>query len=120
MSTTAYSFDDLNSDKVYSQPSKPIYALDLDDPSNEKEILNWLQAELHFLEHENEPRIRIQRRNLALYKGIQYQESEARAENRDRAADRNRSHGADTHHSGTPHPPGHCVWSAERSDDSGE
>jgi hypothetical protein len=88
MSTTAYSFDDLNSDKVYSQPTKPIYAIDLDDPSNEKEILNWLQAELHFLEHENEPRIRIQRRNLALYKGIQYQESEARAENRDRAADR--------------------------------
>lgn len=88
MSTTAYSFDDLNADKVYNQPAKPIYAIDLDNPDNEKEILKWLSAELDFLEHENEPRIRIQRRNLALYKGIQYQESEARAENRDRAADR--------------------------------
>lgn len=88
MSTTAYSFDDLNADKVYNQPARPIYAIDLDDERNEKEILKWLTAELDFLEHENEPRIRIQRRNLALYKGIQYQESEARAENRDRAADR--------------------------------
>ena len=88
MSTTSYSFDDLNSDKIYSQPARPIWSIDLDDPKNEKEILNWLTAELDYLSHENEPRIRIQRRNLALYKGIQYQESEARAENRDRAADR--------------------------------
>jgi hypothetical protein len=88
MATTAYSFDDLNSDRIYNQPAKPIWSLDLDDPANDKEILNWLLAESDYLAHENEQRIRIQRRNLALYKGIQYQESEARAENRDRAADR--------------------------------
>ena len=88
MSTTAYTFDDLNADKTYAQPAKPLWAIDLDDEKNEKEILDWLQAEADFLAHENEARIRIQRRNLALYKGIQYQESEARAENRDRAADR--------------------------------
>lgn len=88
MATSAYSFDDLNSDKVYAQPKKPIWSIDLDDPANEKEILNWLLAERDYLANENEQRIRIQRRNLALYKGIQYQESEARAENRDRAADR--------------------------------
>lgn len=88
MSTTAYTFDDLNADKTYAQPAKPLWSIDLDDERNEKEILNWLQAEADFLAHENEARIRIQRRNLALYKGIQYQESEARAENRDRAADR--------------------------------
>ena len=85
---STYSFDDLNSDRIYNQPAKPIWNLDLDDPKNEKDILKWLIAEYQYLEHENEQRIRIQRRNLALYKGIQYQESEARAENRDRAADR--------------------------------
>lgn len=86
--TTSYSFDDLNSETNYAQPQKPLFAIGLDDPRNEKEILRWLNAELDYLEKENEQRIRIQRRNLALYKGIQYQESEARAENRDRAADR--------------------------------
>lgn len=86
--TTSYSFDDLNTETNPAQPQKPLYAIGLDDPRNEKEILKWLLAELSFLERENEQRIRIQRRNLALYKGIQYQESEARAENRDRAADR--------------------------------
>jgi hypothetical protein len=88
MSTASYSFDELNTEKNYAQPARPLFSIDLDDPRNEKEILNWLKTELAFLEHENEPRIRVQRRNLALYKGIQYQESEARAENRDRAADR--------------------------------
>lgn len=86
--TTAYSFDDLNSDRIYNQPAKPIWSIDLDDRSNDREVLKWLMSEQDYLAHENEQRIRIQRRNLALYKGIQYQESEARAENRDRAADR--------------------------------
>lgn len=88
MSSNHTFYDELNSDRNYAQPTKPLWTFDLDDPKQEKDILKWLTAELDFLEHENEPRIRIQRRNLALYKGIQYQESEARAENRDRAADR--------------------------------
>jgi hypothetical protein len=75
-------------DKSFSQPKYPLYSLDLDDSRNEQDILRWLSSELGFLEQENEPRIRVMRRNLALYKGIQYQELETRLDARDRGTDR--------------------------------
>ena len=75
-------------DQSFQQPKYQIYSLDLDDPRNEKEILDWLTSELGFLEQENEPRIRVMRRNLALFKGIQYQELETRLDARDRGTDR--------------------------------
>lgn len=75
-------------DKSYSHPKFPLYSMDLDDKRNEKDILQWLQSELGYLEQENEPRIRVMRRNLALYKGIQYQELESRIDARDRGNDR--------------------------------
>lgn len=85
-----YFFDNVegNLDQSYSHPKYPIYSIDLDDPKNEKDILRWLQSELGYLEQENEPRIRVMRRNLALYKGIQYQELESRIDARDRGNDR--------------------------------
>jgi len=75
-------------DKSFSQPKYPLYSLDLDDPRNNEEVLRWLSSELGFLEQENESRIRVMRRNLALYKGIQYQELETRLDARDRGTDR--------------------------------
>lgn len=75
-------------DKSFSQPKYPLYSLNLDDPRNEKEVLAWLSSELGYLEQENESRIRVMRRNLALYKGIQYQETETRLNDRDRGQDR--------------------------------
>jgi len=75
-------------DKSFSQPKYPLYSLDLDDPRNDQDVLRWLSSELGFLEQENEPRIRVMRRNLALYKGIQYQELETRLDARDRGTDR--------------------------------
>lgn len=75
-------------DQSFQQPKYQIYSLDLDDSRNEKEILEWLSAELGFLEDENEARIRVMRRNLALFKGIQYQELETRLDARDRGVDR--------------------------------
>jgi len=83
-----YSFDDLNNEGNYVRPSKPLYSLDLDDPDNEKNILEWLKGERDFLESESRDRIRVMRRNLALYKGIQYQELESRVDARDRGADK--------------------------------
>lgn len=83
-----YSFDQLNDGKNYTKPSRPIYEFDLDDPNNEKDILDWLKGERDYLEDEASDRIRVMRRNLALYKGIQYQELESRIDARDRAADR--------------------------------
>ena len=75
-------------DKSFSQPKYPLYSLNLDDPRNDQDVLRWLSSELGFLEQENEPRIRVMRRNLALYKGIQYQELETRLDARDRGTDR--------------------------------
>lgn len=82
-----YSFDDLN-DQQYNQQVRPLYELDLDDPANENNILQWLRGERDYLQEESRDRIRVMRRNLALYKGIQYQELETRIDARDRAADR--------------------------------
>jgi hypothetical protein len=82
-----YSFDDLNG-QSYVKPARPIYEFDLDDPANEKGILEWLKGERDYLSDDAEERTRIMRRNLALYKGIQYQELETRIDARDRAADR--------------------------------
>ena len=85
-----YFFDNLSDgvDTSYQHPKLPLYSIDLEDPRNEKDILSWLQAELGYLEQENEPRIRVMRRNLALYKGVQYQELESRIDARDRGNDR--------------------------------
>jgi hypothetical protein len=83
-----YSFDDLNNETNYVKPSRPIYEFDLDDEANEKDILEWLKGERDYLESEARDRVRVMRRNLALFKGVQYQEIESRIDARDRAADR--------------------------------
>jgi len=90
MSNTGYFFDsqDDGMDQSYTHPKYPIYSMDLDDPRNEKDVLSWLLAEMGYLEQENEPRIRVMRRNLALYRGIQYQDIESRIDARDRGEDR--------------------------------
>lgn len=83
-----YFFDQLGENQNSHAQTKPIYSFDLDDPNNEKNILSWLKSELYYLENEAQDRIRNMRRNLALYKGVQYQELESRIDSRDRGADR--------------------------------
>ena len=82
-----YSFDDMDSQQ-YNKPARPLYELDLDDPKNDENILQWLKGERDYLAEDARDRVRVMRRNLALYKGIQYQELETRIDARDRAADR--------------------------------
>lgn len=76
-------FDDIDGGNSASAPRDPIWAMDLDDEGNEKEVLRWLNAEVQFLITRSEERIRKQRRNLALYKGIQYETQELRQDRRD-------------------------------------
>jgi hypothetical protein len=85
-----YFFDNVSDgmEQSYQHPRHELYSLDLDDPANEKDILSWLQSELGWLEQESQARIRTMRRNLALYKGVQYQELESRIDARDRGNDR--------------------------------
>lgn len=86
MSTDYSAFDDAAGDS-YQKPSGPIWQYNLDSDSD-TQVHRWLVQEKNYLEKENEDRVRLARRNLALYKGIQYQELETRLDGRDRGADR--------------------------------
>lgn len=88
MATDVYSWDQLDSETQYNRPSGPIWQYDLDDSRNDKDILAWLRSERDYLGSEDEIVIRNMRKNLALYKGVQYQDMEARIDARDRGADR--------------------------------
>lgn len=76
-------------DSIDQQANKrPIWMMDLDDSRQEKSVLDWLNAELKYLQRENEDRIREIKHNLARYKGVQYQTLDTRSGNRDREQER--------------------------------
>ena len=91
MSTFDTFFHDMEQESTLARPSKALWALDLDDKDNEKAILAWLQGELRFLQDEARERLRLMRRNIALYKGIQYETQDVRRDLRDRSGDRSRN-----------------------------
>lgn len=88
MADNPYFFDELGQQASYQQNNKPLYSFDLDDEANEKDILAWLKSERDYLESEARDRVRNMRKNLALYKGIQYQDTEVRTDARTRGDDR--------------------------------
>lgn len=84
----AYSFfEDQDNLSAIAKPRQPIWALNLDDPLSDKEILNWLNGELLDLQKNAEERHRLMQRNLVLYKGIQYID-QSRGDIRERGQDR--------------------------------
>jgi hypothetical protein len=85
------SFDIWASDSQdIKRADKPLWSINLEDPANEKKILEWLNSEFDFLRKESQDRIREVQKNIALYKGIQYLSQETRQSNRDREGDRSR------------------------------
>ena len=72
----------------YLRPDKPIWALGLDKGDNDKEIHNWLMAEMDYLTNINRERMQRIMRNRALYKGLVYNDQTRREE---RAANQDRS-----------------------------
>lgn len=52
--------------------------MQLDDSNQEDNILKWLNGELNYIKEEDQERIRQIQRNLALYKGIQYNDQNTR------------------------------------------
>ena len=86
-------FDEMDSEAQFARPSKAIWSIDLDDPDNEKNILKWLQGEQTFLVDNSRERMRLMRRNISLYKGIQYETQDVRRDLRDRSVDRSRAVG---------------------------
>lgn len=71
-------------EKSFARPKKPLWTIDLDRPENEKEIVKWLNGEVQFTADESHERIKLIRRNMALYRGIQYRTQETRHDIRDR------------------------------------
>jgi len=65
-------------------PTKPFWAVDSED---EKALLEWLNAEADALEEQGRERVENQRKNLAVYRGIQYPTQDTRT--RDEAANDN-------------------------------
>jgi len=66
------SYDLWGSDNIgnASRPKKRFFELDL---SNKSEVINWLLGEMSYLQDQNRDRINKIHRNVAMYKGIQYQ-----------------------------------------------
>lgn len=64
-------FDGSESSYV-QRPEKRIWELNLDDDSKSGELINWLIGEKNWLKNENKARFDQIKRNVALYKGIQY------------------------------------------------
>lgn len=91
MSSSFDPFESLDSLSNLNRPKKALWAIDLDDKDNEKNIIEWLNGELNFLKDISRERISRIRRNVALFQGIQYQTQELKTDIRDRGVDRSRS-----------------------------
>lgn len=81
------SFDQfLEEDTTTTGPKKPFWSLDFED---EKDLLSWLNQEMNYLKDQATERFLNQRKNLAVYRGIQYQTQDRRS--RDETANDNTS-----------------------------
>lgn len=82
-----YSFDaglDAQEETSKNGPQTPFWTLDFTD---EEKVLAWLNAEISYLKDQAQERILNQRKNLAIYRGIQFQTSDRNA--RDETANHN-------------------------------
>lgn len=66
-------FEDLDTSYQSPQNRDPIWTLGLEKNENEKQILDWLKGEIGFLTQRNQERYQEIKKNLQLFKNIQYQ-----------------------------------------------
>jgi len=85
---TLMHFDD---GAAVARPSKALWSIDLDDPKNDDNVLTWLNGEIGFLIDAGSERGSLIRRNIQLYRGIQYDNQDVRRDLRDRTVDRSRT-----------------------------
>lgn len=78
------SFDQFMDDSSKKAPTKPFWALDFTD---EDELLRWLNENTDQLKQQAQERVTNQRKNLAVFRGIQWQTQDMRT--REEAADHN-------------------------------
>jgi len=84
-------FESLDATADIARPSKALWSFDLDDKNNEQSVHKWLTGELNFLKEISTERIRRMKRNLALYRGIQYETQDVRQDRREEGVNRSRA-----------------------------
>lgn len=82
-------FEDGVSDEQTNKPDKPLWKILKDDVSD-SELHKWLMGEMAWLKQINRERIQKIHRNLALFKGIQYQSQNIKSDLRDTEIDKSR------------------------------
>lgn len=81
-------FDEYSGDESKeNRPKQPLWAIDLE---SEKEVLQWCNGEINYLLEEDEDRVARIRRNIAVYKGFEYNSQDTRTTNRDASDSRER------------------------------
>lgn len=78
-------FDEIEESQTSIRSDDPFFKLPYDksDDTSKKKVHDWLIAEKNYLLHINRERFSLMKKNLALNKGIQYQDQELRSDNRD-------------------------------------
>lgn len=88
MSTNTF-FDNVTEDNYdVNRPDKPIWTINKED---HKALLQWLKGEKDYLVEANRIRFETIKKNLLIYKGIQYTSQETRQDTRERWDDRSRA-----------------------------
>lgn len=68
----AFNFDDLDVQGSSTENDKPLWMIDLDNKAKEGEVLAWLNNDFSYLLSLNRNRFAKVRKNMLLYKGVQY------------------------------------------------
>lgn len=86
-------FDEIDEQQTSNRSDDPFFKLPLDqkDDASKKKVHEWLVGEKNYLLQANRHRFQLMKKNLALHKGIQYQDQEIRGENRDTVDTKKRS-----------------------------
>lgn len=75
---TMLTFDDLDNISTENKPDKPLWLLDLDHKNKQDQVLAWCNGEYQALMQANASRFTKIRKNLMLYKGLQYFQQDVR------------------------------------------
>lgn len=86
-------YDEVDEQQTANRSDEPFFKLPYDstEKSAEDKVHRWLIGEKNYLLKVNRHRFTLIKKNLALNKGIQYQDQELRSDNRDSVNDKKRS-----------------------------
>jgi len=86
-------FDEVDNQQTSIRSEEPFFKLPYEstEEAAKKKVHDWLMGEKRYLLEINRHRFQVIKKNLALNKGIQYQDQELRSDNRDSVNDKKRA-----------------------------